>query len=118
MITHYLCRQLALDNPVEMLKLFTMNTENPYLIWNNGTRAELNEFLEKQQTKALRGGDQDPTFGAGFQFSDLSKEVCRILFLLSSLVPSEPFFFFFFFFLAYCWSPLYSDLQSATQLSS
>lgn len=75
MITHYLCRQLAKDDPVETLKLFTLNTENPYLIWNNSTRSELQEFLEKQQTKALRGTDQDPNFGTTFAFDDLSKEL-------------------------------------------
>lgn len=32
-----------------MLKLLNSNSENPYLIWNNGTRAELLEFLESQQ---------------------------------------------------------------------
>mgnify|MGYP006940038856 CR=1 FL=1 len=58
-----------------MLKLFTSNSENPNLIWNNGTRAELTDFLEKQQTIALRGAEQDPTFGASFKFSDLEKEV-------------------------------------------
>lgn len=32
-----------------MLKLVNCNSETPYLIWNNGTRAELLEFLEAQQ---------------------------------------------------------------------
>ena len=31
------------------MKLLNSNSENPYLIWNNGTRAELLEFLEGQQ---------------------------------------------------------------------
>lgn len=34
---------------VQVLKLLNSNSENPYLIWNNGTRAELLEFLEIQQ---------------------------------------------------------------------
>ena len=32
-----------------MLKLLNSNSKNPYLIWNNGTRAELLEFLMHQQ---------------------------------------------------------------------
>lgn len=34
---------------IQVLKLLNSNSENPYLIWNNGTRAELLEFLESQQ---------------------------------------------------------------------
>lgn len=34
---------------IQVLKLLNSNSENPYLIWNNGTRAELLEFLEIQQ---------------------------------------------------------------------
>jgi hypothetical protein len=36
------------------LKLLNSNSENPYLIWNNGTRAELLEFLEAQQEANIR----------------------------------------------------------------
>lgn len=34
---------------MKVLKVLNSNSENPYLIWNNGTRAELLEFLEHQQ---------------------------------------------------------------------
>lgn len=35
-----------------MLKTLNCNSETPYLIWNNGTRAELLEFLEtRRQTR-------------------------------------------------------------------
>jgi hypothetical protein len=37
------------------LKALNSNTENPYLIWENGTRAELTDFLEKQQTHKING---------------------------------------------------------------
>lgn len=36
------------------MKLLNSNSENPYLIWNNGTRAELLEFLEAQQEANIR----------------------------------------------------------------
>jgi len=39
---------------VQVLKLLNSNSENPYLIWNNGTRAELMEFLEEQQQSNIR----------------------------------------------------------------
>lgn len=38
----------------QVLKLLNSNSENPYLIWNNGTRAELLEFLEAQQEANIR----------------------------------------------------------------
>lgn len=38
----------------QVLKLLNSNSENPYLIWNNGTRAELMEFLEEQQESNIK----------------------------------------------------------------
>ena len=38
----------------QVLKLLNSNSENPYLIWNNGTRAELLEFLEEQQESNIK----------------------------------------------------------------
>ncbi|XP_077365120.1 dnaJ homolog subfamily C member 13 isoform X1 [Festucalex cinctus] len=49
MLTPYISRKLGVGSSAEVLKLLNSNTENPYLIWNNGTRAELLEFLESQQ---------------------------------------------------------------------
>jgi len=37
-----------------MLKLLNSNTENPLLIWDNGTRAELTEFLATEQQNKIR----------------------------------------------------------------
>lgn len=39
---------------LQVLKLLNSNSENPYLIWNNGTRAELMEFLEEQQESSIK----------------------------------------------------------------
>lgn len=39
---------------LQVLKLLNSNSENPYLIWNNGTRAELMEFLEAQQESNIK----------------------------------------------------------------
>ena len=32
-----------------VLKLLNSNTEDPYLIWNNATRAELLDFVERHR---------------------------------------------------------------------
>ena len=71
MLTRYLYRQISkmttrevkfyfflmlppLTKLVQILKMLNSNTENPYLIWDNRTRAELNHFLETQQQSMIR----------------------------------------------------------------
>lgn len=34
---------------LQLLKILNSNSETPYLIWDNGTRAELMDFLETQR---------------------------------------------------------------------
>ena len=80
-----------------MLKLFNSNTESPYLIWDNRTRAELKEYVSMQQTSHIRSvsfilrhetfpirncfkcyflqGESDPTYGAEFVFDTLRDEL-------------------------------------------
>ncbi|XP_018613426.2 dnaJ homolog subfamily C member 13-like isoform X1 [Scleropages formosus] len=75
MLTPYIARKLGSNSPTEVLKLLNSNWENPYLIWNNGTRAELLEFLEAQQEGIIKRGECDKHFGSDFVFSDHSKEL-------------------------------------------
>ncbi|KAJ3611304.1 hypothetical protein NHX12_021320 [Muraenolepis orangiensis] len=75
MLTPYLAGKLGTGTPAEVLKLLNSNSENPYLIWNNGTRAELLEFLEGQQQDNIHLGENDKSFGSEFVFSDHSKEL-------------------------------------------
>ncbi|MBN3289374.1 DJC13 protein, partial [Polypterus senegalus] len=75
MLTPYVSRKLATTAPAEVLKLLNSNSENPYLIWNNGTRAELLEFLESQQESMIKRGECDQSFGAQFVFSEHAKEL-------------------------------------------
>ncbi|XP_070570129.1 dnaJ homolog subfamily C member 13-like isoform X2 [Ptychodera flava] len=75
LLTPYLARQLSAENPNDVLKILNSNTENPYLIWDNATRAELTEFLERQQEDQIRSGESDPSFGADFVFSIHAKEL-------------------------------------------
>ena len=39
---------------LQILKMLNSNTENPYLIWDNATRAELGEFLESEQLRKIK----------------------------------------------------------------
>ncbi|XP_036374961.1 dnaJ homolog subfamily C member 13-like [Megalops cyprinoides] len=75
MLTPYISRKLGSGSPAEVLKLLNSNCESPYLIWNNGTRAELLEFLEEQQENIIKRGECDQSLGAEFLFSDHSKEL-------------------------------------------
>ncbi|XP_042910016.2 dnaJ homolog subfamily C member 13 isoform X1 [Parasteatoda tepidariorum] len=75
MLTPYLVNQLGQCNAAEVLKILNSNTENPYLIWNNTTRAELTEYLENQRKDKIRSGECDPSFGGDFKFSAHSSEL-------------------------------------------
>ncbi|XP_069765063.1 dnaJ homolog subfamily C member 13 isoform X1 [Narcine bancroftii] len=75
LLSPYVSRRLSKDGPSEILKLLNSNTESPYLIWSNGTRAELLEFLERQQESMIKRGDCDKNYGAEFIFSEHAKEL-------------------------------------------
>ncbi|CAH0401433.1 unnamed protein product [Chilo suppressalis] len=46
LLTPYLCRRLAEPDQHELLKTLTSNWRNPYLVWDNSTRAELQDTLK------------------------------------------------------------------------
>ncbi|XP_033101582.1 dnaJ homolog subfamily C member 13-like isoform X2 [Anneissia japonica] len=73
LLTPYLARQLGTENPNEVLKVLNSNTENPYLIWDNSTRAELMEYSHRQQTSKHDVTNEE--MGADFVFSAHSKEL-------------------------------------------
>lgn len=75
MLTPYLARKLANENPSDLLKILNSNTENPYLIWDNATRQQLNEFLLDQQQQMIKTGECDPDFGGMFVFDIHAKEL-------------------------------------------
>ena len=54
LLTPYLVKMMQRAGPPEVLKLLNSNTENPYLIWDNRTRAELTKYLEDQQKAIIR----------------------------------------------------------------
>ncbi|SPP75614.1 blast:DnaJ homolog subfamily C member 13 [Drosophila guanche] len=59
LLTRYIANQLATARDSDVLKLLTANTRNPYLIWDNGTRAQLKDFLEQQRTSSARETHED-----------------------------------------------------------
>ncbi|XP_062518532.1 LOW QUALITY PROTEIN: dnaJ homolog subfamily C member 13-like [Corticium candelabrum] len=69
MLTSYVCKQLRKQTPTEVLKILNSNTENPYLIWDNATRAELTDYVTKQQQSQIRTGECDSELGASFEFT-------------------------------------------------
>lgn len=52
--------------------MLTSNTRNPYLIWDNGTRAQLIDFLEFQRNQSSKETYEDITnvfeIVTGFEF--------------------------------------------------
>ena len=69
MITPYIVSKMRQNQSEEILKLLNSNVESPYLVWDNGTRAELTDFLENERTNSVRRGTCDPHFGSEFKFS-------------------------------------------------
>lgn len=49
MLTPYVCRLMRDGDNHFVLKTLNSNLEDPYMIWNNGTRAELSDFVEKHR---------------------------------------------------------------------
>lgn len=50
LLTPYICRCMKLETNDMVLKTLNSNMENPYMIWDNGTRAEVLEFVERHRT--------------------------------------------------------------------
>ncbi|XP_038048790.1 dnaJ homolog subfamily C member 13-like isoform X3 [Patiria miniata] len=75
LLSPYLAKQLSLQTQNQVLKIMNSNTENPYLVWDNSTRAELTDFAANQQHDHIRTGESDPAFGADFVFTAHAKEL-------------------------------------------
>lgn len=74
LLTPYLARNIN-NNPSEILKLMNLNTRNPYLIWENATRAELRAYLEEEREALFKKGEcLDSNLGCLFKYSALEKE--------------------------------------------
>ena len=76
LLTPYIVKHLGTDSTADILKTLNSNVENPYLIWDNKTRAELTEYLEVQQREKIRSGEcPDESYGANFVFSSHKDEL-------------------------------------------
>nr|XP_031831200.1 dnaJ homolog subfamily C member 13 [Nomia melanderi] len=75
LLTPYLARQLGKNKPEEILKILNSNCSNPYLIWDNGTRAELNEYLEAKRQKRLNGSETFEHDFSDFKYSSHADEL-------------------------------------------
>lgn len=54
LLTPFISNKLADEAEHEVLKILTQNTRNPYLIWDNGTRTQLLDFLEHQRQNSSK----------------------------------------------------------------
>lgn len=61
LLTPFIANKLASDHESEVLKILTQNTRNPYLIWDNATRAQLLDFLEYQRQHSSKEQYSDIT---------------------------------------------------------
>ncbi|KAK4884053.1 hypothetical protein RN001_000324 [Aquatica leii] len=66
LLTPFVANQLGCETSEVILKTLNSNCETPYLIWNNGTRAELIDFLETQRQSREAC---DLTIGNEFKYS-------------------------------------------------
>lgn len=66
MLTPFICRSMRNKDNDFVLKLLNSNTKDPYLIWDNATRAELLEFVEYHRTSNTNTSE---LFGAEFKMS-------------------------------------------------
>ncbi|KAK6624832.1 hypothetical protein RUM44_011696 [Polyplax serrata] len=75
LITPYIARQLSNNQPEKVLKILNSNSQNPYLLWDNSTRAQLLEYLENQRTNRLNIISSEPSCGSDFQCTAYSNEL-------------------------------------------
>ncbi|XP_039278465.1 dnaJ homolog subfamily C member 13 isoform X2 [Nilaparvata lugens] len=72
LFTPYLAQMFANEQPEELLKLLTVNSETPYLLWDNTTRAELNDFLDERRSMQPH---EDSLDLISFEFSNYTSEL-------------------------------------------
>jgi len=75
MLTPYIVYKMRVNKVDEALKLLNTDSENPYLVWDLGTRAQLVEFLETERTSSVRTGACDPAFGSNFKYTAHENEL-------------------------------------------
>ena len=75
LLTPYIAKNIN-TSPSEILKTINCNSRNPYLIWDNSTRAELKAYLDQERDEFFKKGQSsDAHLGALFKYSVLEKEL-------------------------------------------
>lgn len=65
-----------IDIYFQLLKLLTINSQNPYLLWDNSTRAELTDFLETRcRLQPNEGSLEDTIDSTGLSYSRHKSEL-------------------------------------------
>uniref|UniRef100_A0A0N4Z1M3 J domain-containing protein n=1 Tax=Parastrongyloides trichosuri TaxID=131310 RepID=A0A0N4Z1M3_PARTI len=72
MVTPYICRLMYEGDNDKVLKVLNTNREDPYIIWDNGTRSEVLDFIEKNRTSTI---NESELFGAEFKMSVYADEL-------------------------------------------
>lgn len=85
LLTEFVSNKLASDSEGDVLKLLTSNQRNPYLIWDNSTRAQLADFLEYQRTKSSKERYED-VMDVHELVADFSYDAHRLVFLLIEII--------------------------------
>lgn len=57
------------------MKILNSNSQNPYLLWDNSTRAQLLEYLEDQRTNKLHLINSEPSCGSDFKCTAYTNEL-------------------------------------------
>lgn len=81
LLTPFIANKLAVEPEHEVLKTLTQNTRNPYLIWDNGTRAQLLDFLEfqRQNSSKEKYGDITDIYNTTSKFVyDVTRDELKI----------------------------------------
>uniref|UniRef100_A0A158R602 J domain-containing protein n=1 Tax=Syphacia muris TaxID=451379 RepID=A0A158R602_9BILA len=72
MLTPFICKSMRTNTVDYVLKILNSNVEDPYIIWDNGTRAELLEYVERHRTNKT---SENEVFGAEFRSAIHAKEL-------------------------------------------
>ncbi|CAH9079869.1 unnamed protein product [Cuscuta europaea] len=75
LLTPKLASMLKDESPIDLLSKLNANLENPEIIWNSSTRAELLKFVDQQRASQLPDGSYDLKDSQSFAYEILSKEL-------------------------------------------
>lgn len=75
LLTRHLADMLRYSNAVDMLRLLNTYEETPRVIWNAKMRAQLLDFVDRQQRRMVDADNYDPDAALTFRFDELANEL-------------------------------------------